>query len=100
MAITGAAHTGTAAAVALSTLVNKTSVTQLDFVANPGNVGIFYIGSSAVTVAGVNAYVALEPGQNWSAFRSDLRAGFIKLDPTALYVIGATTDKLHIVAVD
>ncbi len=100
MPITGAAHTGTAAAVALSTLVNKSSVTQLDFVANPGNVGIFYIGSSAVTVAGVNAYIALEPGQSWSAIRTDLSVGFISLTPADLYVIGATTDKIHIVAVD
>ena len=100
MAITGAAHTGTAAAVALSTLVNKSSVTQLDFVANPGNVDVFYIGSSSVTTAGANAYVALEPGQSWSAVRADLRVGYIVLDPTALYVIGATTDKIHIVAVD
>jgi hypothetical protein len=90
MALLGAYHLGTAAAVQLSTLVPD-SVIQIDIVANPGNTAVVYLGPSTVTAAGVNAYIALDAGKSWGAKGAQL---FLELDN--IYVIAAADDKVHI----
>lgn len=93
MALLGAYHVGTGAAVKLSTLL-PTVVREVNIISNPGNAAMFYIGPSTVTAAGVNAWISLEPGQPWGVKAET--GGQVDLKPEDVYVIGTASDKLHI----
>jgi len=93
MALLGAYHVGTGAAVKLSTLIPAV-VKEINIISNPGNAALFYLGPSTVTSAGVNAWVALEPGYPWGVKAET--GGQVTLAPEDVYVVGTASDKLHI----
>ena len=97
MAIYGAYTVPNGTAVQLSTLVPET-VKKLDIRANTGNSAVVYIGTSAVTTAGANAFIALAAGDSYGV---DAGPGEqLTLGASRLYVQATGTDKVHISYVD
>lgn len=92
MALSGSRHAATGTAVALSTLV-PTSVKQLDIIADSGNAANIYVGSSAVTTAGVAAFICLAPGQSWTVKANP--GDEINLGSSA-YIIGTASDVAYL----
>lgn len=100
MPLTGTQHTGTGAAVQLSTITAlRGAFKQIDIVSNNGNSANFYIGPSTITTAGANAWIALKPGQSYSYKAVGGVDARERWDLSALYVIGTASDKLHIAQV-
>jgi len=93
MALLGAYSVPNSAAVKLSTLIPST-VRQVDIKANPGNAAVVYLGSSGVTIAGVNAWIALDAGESYG-LNADT-ADELHLNAADIYLIATTTDKVHI----
>ena len=96
MALTGAEHVGTAAAVKLSTLI-RTQGRQIDIYANGGNSATAYIGPSTVAADGSNAYISLAKGKSWHASAGPGEQVDIGAD---LYVIAASSDQVHFSVLD
>jgi hypothetical protein len=97
MALSGAEHVGTGAAVKLSTII-KTKGKQFDFYANGGNSATAYIGPSTVTAAGANAYLSLAKGKSWHA-RAAGQGEQVDLGDD-LYIIAASSDQVHLSVLD
>ncbi len=93
MALTGAEHVGTGAAVKVSTLI-RTNGKQVDIYANGGNSATAYLGPSTVAADGSNAYIALAKGKSWHAASGHVDLG------TDLYVIAASSDQVHFSVLD
>ena len=96
MALTGAEHVGTGAAVQLSTLI-RTKGRQFDIYANGGNSATAYLGPSDVAADGSNAYVVLAKGKSWHARAS---AGPEDDLGTDLYVIAGSSAQVHFSVLD
>lgn len=97
MPITGAVHTGTNAAVQLSTLVRRKSFKQLDFKAGDANTVNAYIGPSTVTAAGADAFIALPSDGDWGA--KSVNEEDLQQNWDDLYVVASTGELVHIVLV-
>ncbi len=97
MAIYGAYTVPNGTAVQLSTLVPNT-VKKLDIRANTGNSAVVYIGTSAVTTAGANAFIALASGDSYGVTAGPGEQ--LTLEASRLYVQATGTDKVHISYVD
>lgn len=95
--VNGAYYSASGSAVLLSTLIPKGNYRQVDLFGNAANAASFFIGSSTVTSAGVNAYIEIEPGKAWGS-EFEQGADFY-LNSDELYVVGTASDKLHIVYV-
>jgi hypothetical protein len=92
MALLGAYSVPNSAAVKLSTLIPG-RVKKIDIRANPDNAAVVYLGASGVTIAGVNAWIALSAGEAWGV---DYEGDEIQLEPENIWLIATTTDKVHI----
>jgi hypothetical protein len=90
MALYGAYCVPNGTAIKLSTLIPST-VKKVDIKANPGNAATVYVGTSAVTTAGVNAFIALAKTESYG-----LSGEQLTLEAENLWVIATTTDKVHI----
>jgi len=94
--ITGKLHTGTGAAVALSTVGVPAQFKKLDIQANDGNSADAYLGGSTVAVDGtVNAWLQLAPGKSYhiGAESGDL----LGIDTANTYIIAASSDLIHFI---
>lgn len=90
MALLGAYHSATGAAVKLSTLLPSV-LRQLDVMSNPGNAATVYLGPSTVLTDGTNAWISLSPGQSWGT-----KGDQLSLELDKVYVIGTASDKVHL----
>lgn len=93
MALLGAYSVPNSAAVQLSTLI-PTAVKKIDIKANADNAAAVYIGTSGVTIAGDNAWIALAAGEAWGVDADE--GDVVQLEPANVWLIATTTDKVHI----
>lgn len=93
MALLGAYSVPNGTAVKLSTLI-PAAVKKIDIKANPGNAAVVYLGTSSVSIAGVNAWIALAKGEAWGHTADE--GDVVQLEPASVYLIGTSTDKVHI----
>lgn len=97
MPLTGKLHTGTGAAVSLSTVGIPATFKRLDVMANDNNSADAFIGGSTVASDGTtDAWVQLVPGKSWTtgvAGKGDLHS----VDTSAVYIIAASSDLIHFV---